>query len=137
MGIVHTEITLKNAYDVANVQRGIIKESEIRQTTVTAMVGTGAGTLVINEKLCIQLGLSIQGLRRATFANDTKEMCKMTEPVEIHWKDRSSAVRALVVPNSSEVLLGAIPFEDMDLIVDPARQTLTGAHGDDVFCLVM
>ena len=136
MGIVHAEITLKNSWDVGNANKGLINESEIRQTTVRAMVDTGAGTLIINEKLRERLGLEIQGLRRATFANEAKEICKVTEPVEINWKERSSSVRALVVPDSREVLLGAIPLEDMDLIVDPVRQVLTGAHGDDIVCLV-
>ena len=136
MGIVHAEITLKNAGDVTNVLRGYIKESEVRQTTVRAMVDTGAGTLIINEELCVQLGLKIIGLRGATFANETKEICKVTEPVEIHWKERSCSIRATVVPNTSEILLGAIPLEDMDLIVDPVRQTLAGAHGDEVVCII-
>ena len=137
MGIVYADITLKNFRDTSRAEDGLIKESEIRQKTVRAMVDTGAGTLVINEELCAQLGLGIKGLRRASFANDAKEICKVTEPVEIHWNNRITAVLALVVPNASEVLLGAIPLEDMDLIVDPARQALTGAHGEDVVCLVM
>ena len=137
MGTVYAEITLKNVRDADKADDGLIKESEVRQTTVTAMVDTGAGTLVINEELCAQLGLKIQGSRRATYANNVKEICKVTEPVEIHWKERDTALRALVVPNSSQVLLGALPLEDMDLIVDPVRQTLTGAHGDDIVCLVM
>jgi hypothetical protein len=33
------------------------------------------------------------------------------------------------------VRLGAIPLEDMDLVVNPALQELVGAHGDDVVCL--
>ena len=136
MGFVHEEITLKNAIDVGNYARGIIREPEIRQVTVTAMVDTGAGTLVISEELRERLGLRIKGLRRATFANEAKEICKVTEPVEIHWKERASSVRALVVPGSGEVLLGAIPLEDMDLIVDPVRQALAGAHGDEIVCLV-
>ena len=136
MGLVHAEITLKNTGDVTNVERGLIKESEIRQTTVTAMVDTGAGTLVINEELRKQLGLEVRGLRRVSFANETKEICKITEPVDIHWQERSCAIRATVVPHCSEVLLGAIPLEDMDLIVDPKRQTLIGAHGDEVVCRI-
>ena len=136
MGIVREEITLKNGTDVGDCERGFIKEPEIRQATVTAMVDTGAGTLVINEELRVKLGLGIKGLRRATFANEAKEMCKVTEPVEIHWKGRSSSVRALVIPGCSEVLLGAIPLEDMDLMVDPVHQVLTGVHGDEIVCLV-
>jgi clan AA aspartic protease len=137
MGIVHTEITLKNAGDVTNVQRGIIKGPEIRETTVHALVDTGAGSLVINETVRKKLGLGIEGLRKATFGNDERVVCKLTEPVAIHWKDRSAVCRALVTSDEGEVLLGAIPLEDMDLIVNPVKRELVGAHGDDVVCLVM
>ncbi|MDR2746552.1 MAG: hypothetical protein LBB77_03815 [Treponema sp.] len=50
---------------------------------------------------------------------------------------RQCTVRALVDTGAEEVLLGAIPLEDMDLIVDPAGRELRGAHGDEVVCLVM
>jgi clan AA aspartic protease len=136
MGTVYAEITLKNAADVANVEGGFIKEQDVRKMTVEALVDTGAGTLIINEDICQKLGLKIRGLRNATLANDVTEICKVTQPVEIHWKDRDTTCPALVVSNSGEVLLGAIPLEDMDLIVNPARRELTGAHGDNVVCLV-
>ena len=136
MGLIHTEIILKNAGDRIRVQSGLIKENEIRQASVRALVDTGSGTLVINEELRQKLGLEVRGLRRASFANDIKEICKVTEPVEIHWKDRDTACRALVVSGAEEVLLGAIPLEDMDLIINPSKQELIGAHGDEVVCYV-
>ena len=132
MGLVYEEITLKNAFDVGNSRRGLLEEQEIRQTTVQALVDTGAATLVINEAIRQELGLAIEGERQATLANETKEMCKITEPVEVNWKNRSTALRALVVSGGGEILLGALPLEDMDLIVDPANQKLTGAHGDEI-----
>ncbi|MDR2052805.1 MAG: hypothetical protein LBP80_05255, partial [Treponema sp.] len=49
MGTVYTEITLKNAVDVGEFQRGHISEQEVRTTTVQALVDTGAGSLVISE----------------------------------------------------------------------------------------
>jgi len=136
MGLVYEEITLKNVEDIFKAKNGIIKKHEIRQTTLTAMVDTGAGTLIINEPVRQLLGLDVIEERQVTLANETKEMCKLTEPVEIHWKNRSSSVRALVISGGGDVLLGAIPLEDMDLMVDPAKQRLVGAHGDDVVCIV-
>jgi hypothetical protein len=41
------------------------------------------------------------------------------------------------VSGNGKVLLRAIPLEDMDLIVDPAMQALTGRHGDEIVTLVM
>ena len=136
MGIVREEITLKNVFDIGKAQDGLIKDEEIRQTTVTAMVDTGAVTLVINEKLREQLGLKVQGSRWATLANETMEMVKIAEPVRVCWKNRSMICEPLVVSGNGEILLGAIPLEDMDLIVDPVRQVLTGAHGDEIVSMI-
>ena len=136
MGLVHAEIILKNAWDVTNAQQGIIKVPEIRQTAITATVDTGAMTLVINEELRRQLGLLVVGTRVATLADDAKKTVKIAQPVEVHWKNRSMACRPWVV-DSGNVLLGAIPLEDMDLIVDPSSQTLAGAHGEEAVGLLL
>ena len=136
MGFVHAEITLKNVKDIFRAEEGLIKDHEIRQATVTAMVDTGAITLVINEKLRLQLGLEIKGERRATLANGAREMVKIAEPVSVHWKNRDMICRPLVISGDGEILLGAIPLEDMDLIVDPVRQVLTGAHGDEIVTMI-
>jgi clan AA aspartic protease len=135
MGTVYADITLRNAIDVGNVLRGTIQEHEVRQTAVNALVDTGAGTLVITEAVREQLGLHVTGLRNATLANNAKTALKVTEPVEIRWKNRDTTCRALVV-SEGEILLGAIPLEDMDLIVNPVKQELAGAHGDEVVTLL-
>jgi clan AA aspartic protease len=136
MGTVYAEIVLKNATDVGAVQRGYMAEKDVRQCAVRALVDTGAGTLVINEEVRRQLGLEIKGLRGAYLADGLRQICRVTEPVEIHWNNRDTACPALLLPGAEEVLLGAIPLEDMDLIVDPAGQELRGAHGDEVVCLI-
>jgi clan AA aspartic protease len=136
MGTVYAEITLKNVGDEACVQRGLIPEHEVRTATVTAMVDTGSGTLVINEALRQKLGLNVQGLRRATLANGGKDYYRVTEPVKIQWKNRDTFCRAVVLPDADEVLLGVIPLEDMDLIVDPVKQELTGAHGEEALAML-
>ncbi|MDR3342668.1 MAG: hypothetical protein LBT14_07770, partial [Treponema sp.] len=84
---------------------------------------------------CQQLGLAIKGLRRSTLANGSREPCKITAPVEVHWKDRDTSCEAIVLPNAAEVLLGAIPLEGMDL--KPVAGELVGAHGDEVLYLIV
>jgi clan AA aspartic protease len=137
MGLVYAEITLKNGDDVAGARAGRITEGEIRAVTVDALVDTGCGSLVITEEVRKKLGLSAQGTRWATLADGARQAYSLTEPVEIHWKNRDSVCRALVVPDADNVLLGAIPLEDMDLIVDPLRQQLKGAHGDDIVSMLI
>jgi hypothetical protein len=45
-------------------------------------------------------------------------------PVEIRFKNRRSVQSAMVLPGDSEPLLGAIPLEDMDVLIHPLRQEL-------------
>ncbi|MDR1231782.1 MAG: hypothetical protein LBK61_10320, partial [Spirochaetaceae bacterium] len=56
----------------------------------------------------------------------------VTEPVKVHWKNRRAVCEAVVLPDTDEVLLGAIPMEAMDLIVHPAKEEVTGAHGSRI-----
>ena len=136
MGLVQTEITLKNIRDKMKAEEGYIKELEIRQTTVQAVVDTGAMTLVINEQLRQQLGLGVVGAKQATLADNTKKMVKIAETVEVHWKNRSMTCQPWVV-SAGRILLGAIPLENMDLMVDPGSQMLVGVHGDEEVGLLL
>jgi len=93
------------------------------------VVDTGALTLVINEEIRQKLGLRVVGTRTATLADNTKKTVKIAQSVEVNWNNRSMVCRPWVV-ESGNVLLGAIPLEHMDLMVDPVSQTVIGAHGD-------
>jgi clan AA aspartic protease len=117
--------------------RALSPEKQVRAVAIRAMVDTGAGTLVINEEIREKLGLAVIGLRKATLADGASTTYQVTEPVEIQWENRDATCKAIVVPDAANVLLGAIPLEDMDLMVDPVRQRLVGAHGDEVVCLIM
>jgi clan AA aspartic protease len=130
MSLVFTEITLKNGVDTGNADSGLIKAQNIRQTTVRAMVDTGAWTLAIDEETRKKLGLRIVGKEPATLANGTEEFYELAGPLEVHWNDRRTTCEALVVPGASEVLLGAIPLEAMDLMVHPRLEKVVGAHGN-------
>ena len=129
MSIVYTEITLKNEIDTAFAEKGYIKEDEIRQMAVNAIVDTGAWTLVINEEIRQKLGLRDQGFGEATLADGQKAEYPMAGPLEIRWKNRRMIGEALVIPDAPDVLLGAMVLEHMDLTVNPKRE-LVGVHGD-------
>jgi clan AA aspartic protease len=136
MGNVFADLTLKNNRDLFNAKDGIISEKDVRTVTLTAVVDTGATTLVINEEICRKLGLSIVETSTINVAGGSKVECKVTEPVQIQWKERQVAINAVVLPQG-KVLLGVIPLEFMDLIVDPVRRELIGAHGDQVVLMAL
>jgi clan AA aspartic protease len=130
MGHVNTQITLKNIDDIKQAKKGNLPKDKIRQATINVMVDTGATTLVINEQLFQQLGLDVIGEREISLANDATETCKLTEALEINWENRSVVMSAVVIEDAPEFLLGVLPLEGMDLMVDTINQKLIGAHGD-------
>ena len=131
MSVISTELTLKNGADVVDAKRGRIKEDEIRQMTVKAIVDTGAWTIVINEETREKLGLLDAGYGEANLADGEENVYPMAGPLEIWWKNRRFTCDALVLPGAKDILLGAIPLEGMDLTVNPLRE-LVGVHGDIV-----
>ena len=124
MGHVFAEITLRNGSDIVLARRGHISEQNIRTITLTAMVDTGARTLVMGDVLREQLGLAVVATDTVTLADGAEAPCGITEPVEVSWQDRVSCVRAWVLPGDETVLIGVIPLEEMDLVVDPLTQQL-------------
>ena len=130
MGTFKEEITLENIVDRGLASRGYIKEDQVRALTLEAMPDTGAWTLVINEEVRQKLGLAVEGISDSTLADGKTDKYGITEGVKIRWKDRSTVLPAVVVPEGKDILLGALPLEAMDLIVDPVRNQLAGAHGD-------
>jgi clan AA aspartic protease len=131
MSIVYTELTLKNMTDVVLAKQGQVKEDEVRQMTVQAIVDTGAWTIVINDETRNKLGLPDQGIGEALLADGQKSEHPMAGPLEIWWKNRRFNCDALVIPDAPDILLGAFVLEGMDLTINPLRE-LVGVHGDIV-----
>ncbi|MDR0683559.1 MAG: retroviral-like aspartic protease family protein [Spirochaetaceae bacterium] len=130
MGEVRTEVTLVNIEDTMKARNGLIPESEIKRLTVNAVVDTGAWTLVINEAIRERLGLRVEETLDTTVAGGGKIPSQVTEEVRICWNNRKASCEAVVLPGETEVLLGALPLEIMDLTVNPKRKEVVGAHGD-------
>jgi hypothetical protein len=123
------QITLVNAREAAYAQGGYIKESDVHQLIVDAVVDTGAGPLVIMEAMRQQLGLVLE--KQDTWvivAGGARQRSARGELVDIIWKDRCTSSRPIVLPGG-HTLLGVIPLEDMDLLVNPIKRRLEGAHG--------
>jgi len=124
MGHVYADITLLNPFDVIAAKRGYIAEEDVKQLSVRAMVGSGAMTLTINEKIAEQLGLEVRKRQEVVLADGSIRRCDYVGPVDIHFENRFAGCHALVLPGADEVLLGVIPLEEMDVIIDPIDQKL-------------
>ena len=124
MGLIYADIELINGYDLENARRNIIGEDEVKRMHVNALVDSGALMLCINEEIQQQLQFPV-GEKRKTETSDGRILeCDVVKGVELRFKNRKTTCRAMVLPGNSEPLLGAIPLEDMDVLIHPQRQEL-------------
>ncbi|WPL17385.1 clan AA aspartic protease, family [Thiorhodovibrio winogradskyi] len=112
MGLIHTRIELINPRDTS-----------LKPMSVDALVDTGAITLCIPEHIVIQLKLSELEKREVTTADGKKTLVPYVGPIQIRFENRNCFTGALVLGDS--VLLGAIPLEDMDLVINARLQEMT------------
>jgi len=124
MGLVYAEIELISADDLALNRRGFITEDEIKRVRVNALVDSGSYMLVIPGHLKEQLDLPVLEERMATLADEKEVRGTVVGPVEVRFENRRTTVDALVLADQGEVLLGSVPMEDLDVVIDPKRQTL-------------
>jgi len=129
MGHVYADITLLNGYEVTAAKKGLMSEKDVKQLTVNAMVDSGAMTLTINEEIAKKLDLEVQKRQEVVLADGSIRRCDYVGPVHIHFENRFAGCNALVLPGADEVLLGVIPLEEMDVIIDPIAQKLA-VHPD-------
>lgn len=95
---------------------------ELAAVDVVALADSGALHLCIPEHIQIQLKLEEIDRKEVTLADGSKRLVPYVGPIELHFKNRVGFAGALVL--GDQVLLGAIPREDMDLIVIPKTRTL-------------
>ena len=124
MGLVYAEIELINAEDIALARRHFIGEEEIKRMWVTSLVDTGSYMLCINESIQEQMQFPKVEKRNGQMADGTVQSFDVVTGVELKFKNRRTICNAMILPGDSEVLLGAIPLEDMDVLTHPLRQEL-------------
>lgn len=124
MGLVYADLELISGDDLALYRRGFITEAEIKRMRVAALVDSGAYMLAINDYIKEQLDLPVLEEQTARLADESEIRVEVVGPVEVRFENRSTTVRAIVLPGNAEPLLGVIPLEDMDVVVDPKQQRL-------------
>jgi clan AA aspartic protease len=90
---------------------------------VSALADSGAVHLCIPEHLALQLQLRELERREVVLADGHRRSVPYMGPVEVRFANRRCFTGAMVL--GDEVLLGAIPMEDMDLVLQPQHQQLT------------
>jgi clan AA aspartic protease len=112
MGLIKVDVVLSNP-----------EKPKLKQVRAEALVDIGAITLCIPEHVRIQLDLQEAERREVTAANVKKEVVPYVGPVKITCLGRSCYAGALVL--GDRVLLGAVPMQNMDLVISPTKEQVT------------
>jgi len=124
MGLITAQIELTNGRDLILLKEAIIKKEDVHRANVTALVDTGAYLLCINEHLKAQLDLPKFDEISVEFADSTIRRMERVGPIELRFENRKTLTTAVVLPGDSEVLLGSIPLEDLDIVINPKTETI-------------
>ena len=111
MGLTYAKLKLTNLFNHQHLE-------------INALVDTGATFMCVTEEIALQLGFDTREVSQqvVTLADGHQRKVPKIAPIEITFENRSYVTEAVVLGN--EALLGAIPLEAMDLIVDPRQQAL-------------
>lgn len=116
-------IKLTNETDREMVARGVLAAEAVRSETITALVDTGATTLALPADVVDRLGLARQGGRLIRYADGRREEIPWVS-VRLEILGRETVCEALVLPVGTTPLIGQVPLETLDLIVDPKSREL-------------
>lgn len=133
MGRVLTEVKLENLKDLWEVEKGMRTDADVRRTVVLdALVDTGASTLSLPSSMIKQLGLQFTSKRRIRCATGLAEV-NLFEAVKFTIQGRDGILGVMEVPDEVPVLVGQLPLEMLDFVVDPSSRRLIGnpAHNGE------
>lgn len=125
MGEICVRVRLENRDDRALFRAGRIAEKDIHVQEVEATVDTGAVMLLLPQDLVEALALEKTGRVVVALANEEKIELDKASPLTLTVSGRSMTTDCLVGPPGCEPLVGQIILEELDLIPDPVRRTLT------------
>jgi clan AA aspartic protease len=123
MGAVMQMIKLTNWLDAERARLGEIQPESVRSLEVEALVDTGATHLILPADVADNLGLTVMGATTAELADGSLIPTRRVS-VQLEILGRDMLTAAYVLPAGTMPLIGQIPLEDLDLIVEPRSQTL-------------
>jgi predicted aspartyl protease len=133
MGRVLTEATIENLEDAWEARKKRIPDEQVRRVMVTdALVDTGATTLSLPTQMIRQLGLQEQFRKRVRSSVGVSEVA-VYDAVRLTIQGRTCTMDVMEVPDDTPVLIGQLPLEFLDFVVDMRSRSLIGnpAHGGE------
>lgn len=133
MGQVIVTIALENYVDRVESQEDRLPAGAVRNHQMPALVDSGAVMLALPQDVIEKLGLKPIRKVIVTYADERKKECEVVAPVHLTVAGRSMVASAVTGPPLSEALVGQIVLEELDLVIDCQRQTLTPHPASPVY----
>ena len=111
MGLVYTELELSNP-----------AAPDLSAMIVRSLVDSGSTWMIVPQHVANQLSLRIAEQKEITLADGAKRLVDYVGPLRVKFGKRNAFTGAIVM--GDEVLLGAIPMEDMDVLIHPQSRRL-------------
>lgn len=126
MGRVVVPIVVENLRDALDAHDGKLAADNVRRVSIEkALVDTGATTLSLPTSIIRQLGLTRLKSKRIMTSREPAETDTYSA-VRLLIQDRDCSVDVVEIPDGVPVLVGQIPLELMDYVVDPVSQRIIG-----------
>ncbi len=126
MGRVIPDATIENLGDLYEAERGLRPADQVRRVHVPdALVASGATSLALPSRLIHQLSLKKRYEKRSRSGQELG-VTSVYEAVRITIQGRDASVDVMEMSDDLPVLVGQIPLEIMDLVLDPRGQKLIG-----------
>jgi predicted aspartyl protease len=133
MGKVVAAAKIENLADQLKARDGALPADQVRRVEVNdAVADTGATMLSLPRRLIQQLGLQLHRTRTAKTTAGNFSF-GIYEPVRLTVLGRDCVIEVAEVADDCPVLIGQVPLELLDLVVDPGRRQLIGnpEHGGE------
>ncbi len=133
MGQVLVPAKIENHNDLYEESTGKRSADQVRRVEVTnALVDSGAAMLFMPGRMIAQLGLTPFATRHSRSSAGVRE-CKVYGPVKLSVQGRYCNTDVGELPDDCPVLIGQIPLEALDFVVDCSGRRLIGnpAHGGE------
>jgi predicted aspartyl protease len=126
MGRVTVPVKIENLDDIYDVSKGARTADQVRSVDFPkALVDTGATMLSLPKRLIAELGLRKDRIKQAQTPAGLKKF-NVYFPVKLTVQDRYCYPEVCEISDACPVLIGQIPLEMLDFVVDPVGQRLIG-----------
>ncbi len=133
VGRVLVSAKIENVIDLFALSRGQIQDGDVHRLEVAdALVDTGATLLGMPKHLIERLGIEQIGTGRARTTTGSATF-GIYGPVRLTIGGRHCSVDVSEVAETCPVIIGYVPLELLDFVVDPKGQRLVGnpEHGGE------